>query len=392
MLLATMREKPRSRASCCDVDLVAGAGNRAGSERQRVGLGARAAEPVVIAPQRGDVRQEEMRDENRLRRPEVRERGHQRVAGVRRLARERGDTGRHAALQQRDAPSQIEPEIDRDLLVARSAGVETPPGVAEPLDEQPLDEAMDVFVGAVDEGRIRSSAIQDVGERRFDLARFVARDDAGVRQRARPRGAPLHVVLEEASIEAKRGAELEGRLRPARRRSAPTTEWASFDPYPTICEYELAASPTREPFQTPGQRGGAAGVARNDENRVVAADRADRFGQLRPIDGDRQRLGLSDAGADDDELLHVVDVAEELADGALERGERRFGTGGVEPRPLIGAVAGALHQPELLDVARDRRLGGVEAALVQAAPQLFLAAQRVAIDELEDDGLAARFH
>ena len=51
-----------------------------GAERQRVGFGARAAEPIVIAPKRRDVRQKEMRDENRLRRPQMRERRHQRVA------------------------------------------------------------------------------------------------------------------------------------------------------------------------------------------------------------------------------------------------------------------------------------------------------------------------
>ena len=84
--------------------------------------------------------------------------------------------------------------------------------------------------------------------------------------------------------------------------------------------------------------------------------------------------------------------AEELAGGALERGERRLGIGRVEPGPLVRAVAGALHEAELLDVARDRRLRRVEAALVQAAAQLLLAVQRVAIDEFQDDGLAARFH
>ena len=77
--------------------------------------------------------------------------------------------GRDAALQQRDAPPQIEPQIERDLLVARPAGVQAPPGVAEPLDQQPLDEAVDVLVGAADERRIRSAALEDVGERRFDL-------------------------------------------------------------------------------------------------------------------------------------------------------------------------------------------------------------------------------
>ena len=41
------------------------------------------------------------------------------------------------------------------------------------------------------------------------------------------------------------------------------------------------------------------------EDRVIALDRPDGFGQLRTIDRFRQRLRLSDAGPDDDELLHV---------------------------------------------------------------------------------------
>ena len=62
------------------------------------------------------------------------------------------------------------------------------------------------------------------------------------------------------------------------------------------------------------------------------------------------------------------------------------------PEPLVGAVAGALDEAELLDVARDGRLRGVEALLMQAAPQLLLAVERLAIDEFQDDGLPTGFH
>ena len=95
-----------------------------------------------------------MRDEHRLRRTEVRERRHQRVARRRGLRRQRVDDAGDRALEQRNAPPQVEPQIERHLLVARPAGVQTPAGVAEPLDEQPLDEAVHVLVGAGDERRI----------------------------------------------------------------------------------------------------------------------------------------------------------------------------------------------------------------------------------------------
>ncbi len=105
-----------------------------------------------------------------------------------------------------------------------------------------------------------------------------------------------------------------------------------------------------------------------------------------------ERLRLPDAGAEDDELLDALDAAQELGRRALERRERRLGVRRVGAGPLVGAVARALDQPELLDVARDRRLRRVEAALAQAAAQLLLAVERLAVDEFEDDGLPACFH
>ena len=72
--------------------------------------------------------------------------------------------------------------------------------------------------------------------------------------------------------------------------------------------------------------------------------------------------------------------------------QRRLRVGRVGARPLVGAVAGALDEAELLDVARNRRLRRVEAALMQPAAQLLLAVERLAVDEFENHGLAACFH
>src|SRR5262245_13145146 len=91
-------------------------------------------------------------------------------------------------------------------------------------------------------------------------------------------------------------------------------------------------------------------------------------------------------------MLHAVGPAEELACRALERGQRRFRVWRVEAGPLVRAVTGALDQSELLDVARDRRLGRREAALAQTATQRLLAVESLAIDEFGDNGLAARLH
>ena len=133
-------------------------------------------------------------------------------------------------------------------------------------------------------------------------------------------------------------------------------------------------------------------AARDHENRVVAGNRADHFRQAGAVERLGERLGLAPAGPDDDELLDAIDAAQEFVGGALERGERRLGVRRLGARPLVGAVAGALDQAELRDVARDGRLRRLEAALMQPAAQQLLAVQRLAVDELEDDGLAARLH
>ena len=133
-------------------------------------------------------------------------------------------------------------------------------------------------------------------------------------------------------------------------------------------------------------------AARDDKNRVVAAYGADRFGQLGPIERDRERLRLTDSRPNDNQLLDLFDPTQKLTGGALQRRQRRFGVRCLGVGPLIGAIAGTLHETELLDVPRDGRLRRVEAALVQAATELLLAIERFAIDQFEDDVLTARFH
>ena len=76
-------------------------------------------------------------------------------------------------------------------------------------------------------------------------------------------------------------------------------------------------------FEPLDQGGGALPSRAIDENRVVAGDRADRLRQLRAVERLGERLRLAAAGADDDELLHALDAAQELGGGALERGRAR---------------------------------------------------------------------
>src|SRR4029453_17399749 len=157
-------------------------------------------------------------------------------------------------------------------------------------------------------------------------------------------------------------------------------------------QFSSLRSPTCETLQTPRQRCRATRIPCDDENRIVALNRTNRLRQLRAINRLGKSRGLPSSGAKNDELLHAIRAAEELSCSALERRKSRFRVPFVFPGPSVRAVARALDQPQLFDVARDRCLRRVEAALTQTAAQLLLTVERIAIDEFQDDGLAARFH
>ena len=85
------------------------------------------------------------------------------------------------------------------------------------------------------------------------------------------------------------------------------------------------------------------------------------------------------AGAHDDELLHAGDAAGVLGHRALQRdaGARRHLRLGA--LLLVGAVRRPLHEAEVADVARQRRLRHVVAARLEPRAQLFLARESASL-------------
>ncbi len=167
MLLATTREKPRRDGEHRRVHRVVGACDGAGSERHRIGFLRRPAQPVVVAPQRRDMRQKEVRHEHGHRAPKMRVGRHDSRAGRFRLAsRARRRPRRAAVCSTGNPPPEIEPQIQRDLLVARAARVQALAQVADALDELPLDERVHIFVGTVDERGLAPAPLENVRERR----------------------------------------------------------------------------------------------------------------------------------------------------------------------------------------------------------------------------------
>ncbi len=96
-----------------------------------------------------------MGHEHWLRAPQVCVRGHRRVPGQLRLGHEGFDYGDDRSLQLWNLPTQVQPEVDRHLLVARSAGVQSFAGLADALNEFPLHKRMHILiVGSVEHGGV----------------------------------------------------------------------------------------------------------------------------------------------------------------------------------------------------------------------------------------------
>ena len=153
--------------------------------------------------------EQEVRDQDRLRRSKVCIRRHQRVAGGSSLRRQGLDHFGGGPLKQRNSATEIQTEVQRDLLIPRTPCMEPFPCVSQALDQQAFHEAVNIFVRTADEGRIRSPVLENRLQRRIDGHGLLTRQDASLLQRPRPREASRDVVLEQATIETEGRAPLE---------------------------------------------------------------------------------------------------------------------------------------------------------------------------------------
>ena len=71
-------------------------------------------------------------------------------------------------LQQPDTTTQIESQVERDLLIARAARVKPPPGIADTVHQLTLDEAVHVFVGTRDPRWVATPLLEDLAQRLDD--------------------------------------------------------------------------------------------------------------------------------------------------------------------------------------------------------------------------------
>jgi hypothetical protein len=146
------------------------------------------------------VREEVVRERDRLRPLQVRVARHQRVHVLARAFEERGLEIVERVVDRVDRVEREEAERERDLVVAAAGGVERAGHLAEPLAQAQLDGAVDVFgVLRPDEAAVGQLARDDF-QSAGDTVGVVGRDDRLALQHVDVRERASDVVQGEALI------------------------------------------------------------------------------------------------------------------------------------------------------------------------------------------------
>ena len=206
------------------VDREGRAGERRRPERHHVDASRRVAEALAVAREHEHVG-EQVVGEQRRAAPAAgacsRAWGARRAP--RRAGRARACTAREARVDVPDDVAQIEPLVERDLIVAGAPGVQLAAHRPRELDEPALDVHVDVLeLGPEREAaRSRSRRGRPPVPRRW-RSRSASVSSAGAPERARPRHAALDVVGPQAAVERQRGGErLRRGVRPLGEASGP---------------------------------------------------------------------------------------------------------------------------------------------------------------------------
>ena len=196
-----------------EVDREGGAGERRRAERQRVGARAAVAKSLAVTLQHKDVREQVVAEDDRLGPLQVRV---ARQRCLHRLGRARGERLLHAAEagpDARDHLAQVEPLVERDLVVPGAPGVQLSPDVADQLLETPLDVRVDVLELGPEREGARGQLVPNGLEPLHDRVALRRRQEAGLREGLCPRDAAGDVMRPETTVEGERSGEaLGGRI------------------------------------------------------------------------------------------------------------------------------------------------------------------------------------
>ena len=103
--------------------------------------------------------------------------------------------------------AQIQPQVERDLIVARTPGMQLAPGLANQRDQPALDREMDVFIGNVEFEDAALDLIFDTLESADDRTHFAGLEQADLREHLRMRDRSANIVPKKPPVERQRRGE-----------------------------------------------------------------------------------------------------------------------------------------------------------------------------------------
>ena len=130
------------------------------------------------------------------------------------------------------------------------------------------------------------------------------------------------------------------------------------------------------------------GVGADDEHGVVAGDGADDFVPLLLIECCGNRLRTAQSGQHDEEVLCLADLQTEVFEYVLDRGQIVFFFKACGK----GVAAGALHELQLADIARERGLGYMDSFAGELATHVVLVGDGGLHQQVFDRVMALVFH
>ena len=164
-------------------------------------------EAFAVAAEHLDVGEQMMRERDGLRALQMRIAGHDRREVAPREANQRGakfgDQRDHGG----QLVAQIQPQVERDLIVARTPGVQLAPGLADQRDQPALDREVDVFIGNVEFEQAPLDLIFDTLESADDRTHFAGLEQADFREHLRMRDRSANIVPKKPPVKRQRRRE-----------------------------------------------------------------------------------------------------------------------------------------------------------------------------------------
>ena len=190
------------------IDVIGNARERTGAERRHGRALPRLGDARAVAAQRLDVREQVVREGDRLRALQVGIARQHRVdfgfGASHERGRERLDRGVELVQQLDDQQAKVE----RDLVVAAARRMQLAAGGADALGERALDRGVDVLRVGGPDVRPGLDLCGDVPKGGGDLFRLFTTDDLLASEHARVRDAAAHIVQRDALVELERRREI----------------------------------------------------------------------------------------------------------------------------------------------------------------------------------------